>query len=327
MTRGFLLGKFMPPHLGHVALCDFARATCDALTVLVCTRPGEPIDGDLRFQWMRELCPGARVVHYAKDVPQEPSEHPDFWTIWRDIARAAHPEKVDFVFASEEYGARLAYELDADFVPFDPKRLSLPVSASMVRDDPFAAWRFLPPPVRAHYVKTVCLHGPESTGKSTLSAALAAHYDTVMAPEYGRTYCEVFGNECDADDLRAIVHGHDAQDFAARRQANKLLVLDTDAVITAVWSDMLLGHRAEDLDRVSRTADLYILCDIDIPWHFDGTRYTELSAREVREDFFARAKGELERRGLPFVVARGSHEERLKTAIAAIDAKFPELKR
>src|SRR5690242_12083484 len=108
MTRGFLLGKFMPPHNGHVTLCDFAKSYCDGLTVLVCTRPSEPIDGNLRLAWMRELCPETRVVHYDREVPQEPSEHPDFWTIWRGIVRGVHPEPIDLVFASEDYGSRLA---------------------------------------------------------------------------------------------------------------------------------------------------------------------------------------------------------------------------
>ncbi len=326
MTRGFLLGKFMPPHEGHVMLCDFARAYCDELTVLVCTRDVEPIDGALRLAWMRELCPGARVVHYDKDVPQEPSEHPDFWTIWRGIAKEAHPEPVDFVFASEDYGQRLAQELGAKYVPFDPARDAVPVSGTDIRNAPFAHWRFLPPPVRAHYAKSVCLHGPESTGKSTLSKALAAHFGTVAAPEYGRTYCEVFGSECDADDLRAIVRGHDAQDFAARRQANRILIQDTDAVMTAVWADMLLGHRPDDLDHVARTADLYILCDIDIPWKFDGTRYTQLSADETRRRFFDLCRAELERRQLPYVFVSGGHEARLRTAVDAILKRFPELR-
>ena len=325
MTRGFLLGKFMPPHNGHVMLCNFARAYCDELTVLVCTRDAEPIDGRLRYGWMREVCPTARVVHFDRDVPQEPADHPDFWNIWRDIVKQAHPEPIDFVFASEAYGPRLAEEAGARYVPFDPQRLAVPVSSTRIRENPFAVWRFLPPPVRAHYAKTVCLHGPESTGKSTLAGALAARFDTVMAPEYGRTYCEAFGSQCDADDLRAIVRGHDAQDFAARRQANRLLVLDTDAVVTAVWADMLLDHRPADLDFVERTADLYLLCDIDIPWKFDGTRYTHLSAMETRQRFFNLCRNELERRGLPYVFVSGSHEARLKTAVDAITARFPEL--
>ncbi len=325
MTRGFVLGKFMPPHEGHVMLCDFARNYCDDLTVLVCTRPVEPIDGNLRFAWMRELCPIARVIHFDEDVPQEPHEHPDFWSIWKRIVVRAHPEPIDFVFASESYGLQLAQEVGARFVPFDPGRMAQPISASRIRENPFAVWHFLPPPVRAYYAKSVCLHGPESTGKSSLAAALAERFKTVASPEYGRTYCEVFGNECDADDLRNIVRGHNALDSAARRQANRILVQDTDAVMTAVWADMLLGKRPPDLDRVERTADLYLLCDIDIPWHNDGTRYTDLSADATRKRFFALCRDELERRGLPYVLVSGSREKRLSTAIEAIFMHFPEL--
>jgi NadR type nicotinamide-nucleotide adenylyltransferase len=325
VTRGFLLGKFMPPHDGHVMLCDFARAYCDELTVLVCTRAGEPIDGDLRFAWMKELCPTAQVVHFNRDVPQEPSDHPEFWAIWRAIVRDAHPEPIDYVFASEDYGKKLAAEVGAVFVPFDPLRLAAPISATQVRDNPFALWRHLPAPVRAHYAKTVCLHGPESTGKTTLALALAEHFGTVMAPEYGRTYCEVFGNECNADDLRAIVRGHNAEDFAARRRANRILVQDTDAVMTAIWADMLLGERPADLDEVARTADLYLLCDIDIAWHNDGTRYTDLSPMETRRRFFDLCRAELERRHLPYLLVSGDRETRLKLAIRAITSRFPEI--
>ena len=50
--RGFVLGKFMPPHQGHVLLCDFARAYCETLTILVCSLESEPIPGRLRHAWM-----------------------------------------------------------------------------------------------------------------------------------------------------------------------------------------------------------------------------------------------------------------------------------
>ena len=49
---------------------------------------------------------------------------------------------------------------------------------------------------------TVCLFGPESTGKTTLARELAARFGTVFVPEFGRYYCEAFGHECDATDLR-----------------------------------------------------------------------------------------------------------------------------
>jgi NadR type nicotinamide-nucleotide adenylyltransferase len=149
MRRGFLLGKFMPPHLGHQYLCDVAIRRCDALTVLVCSLPGDPIAGALRLAWMREMVPAARVLHLDEEVPQAPADHPDFWPIWRGIVRRFHPEPVDVVFASEVYGHRLAGELGAVFEPVDIARWVVPVSATAIRADPAGHARFLPLPVRA----------------------------------------------------------------------------------------------------------------------------------------------------------------------------------
>jgi len=174
-------------------------------------------------------------------------------------------------------------------------------------------------------MRTVCLHGPESTGKTTLASELAEHFGTVAVPEYGRLYCEIFGNDCDLEDLRAIRRGEDLLIEAARRKAkNGLLILDTDAVMTAVWSEVLLGHRPDDLDRIDDPADLYLLCDIDVPFVADGVRY--FPDQETRARMFAQTKTELERRKLPFVTITGSRYVRLKTAVDAIQARFPEIK-
>ena len=172
-------------------------------------------------------------------------------------------------------------------------------------------------------MRTVCLHGPESTGKTTLAREMAAHFETVMVPEFGRLYCQIFSNQCDVEDLRAIRRGHDLLTAAGRRKASKLLVLDTDAVMTAVWADVLLGHRPADLDSIDDPADLYLLCDIDVPFAPDNIRYFPDTA--TREKMFAQSKVELERRNLPFVVIRGSRQERLRAALDAIHKSFPEI--
>lgn len=41
----------MPPHLGHLYLVDFARTFADTLTTVVGSLEGEPIPGELRYQW------------------------------------------------------------------------------------------------------------------------------------------------------------------------------------------------------------------------------------------------------------------------------------
>ena len=320
MTRGFLLGKFLPPHNGHVFLCDFAQRYCDELTILVCTLAGDPVPGELRYGWMREMFPDCRVLHLAEDVPQEPADHPEFWDIWRGIVQRFHPEPVDFVFASEDYGQRLAREAGARFVPVDIPRAAVPVSGDAIREDPLGNWRFIPPPVRPYFAKSVCVFGPESSGKTTLARDLAAHFDTVCVPEYGRTWTDAFGGDCTSDDLLAIARGHIAAAAAAARQANRLLILDADPVLTAVWSDMLTGRRDPWFESFEDTAGLYLLCGIDMDWRDDGTRY--FPDRETRARFFAACKAELERRALNYVLLEGDRDERLAFAVTAIEAAF-----
>src|SRR5258708_4010315 len=118
-TSGMVLGKFMPPHLGHVYLVEFARHCVDALTVVVGSLPSEPIPGELRYQWMRELFPDVNVVHLTDENPQKPEEHADFWNIWRSSLLRVLPGRPTYVFAGEEYGARLAEALGARFIPHE----------------------------------------------------------------------------------------------------------------------------------------------------------------------------------------------------------------
>ena len=98
-TRGFILGKFMPPHQGHIWACNTAAQLVDELTVLVCSLDIEPIDGQKRFAWMQDLLPNAKVIHFTDDVPQEPDDHPEFWDIWRDICQGVHPDPIDVVLS------------------------------------------------------------------------------------------------------------------------------------------------------------------------------------------------------------------------------------
>ncbi|MEZ5666160.1 MAG: AAA family ATPase [Alphaproteobacteria bacterium] len=321
MTRGFLLGKFLPPHLGHVFLCDFAAARVDRLTVLLCSLPGDPIPGDVRLGWMRALVPGARVVHLDRpDVPQRPEDHPDFWAIWRDIVGAFHPEPVDMVFASESYGHRLASEVGARFVPVDPLRQAVPVAGSAILADPFRHWAFVPAPVRPWFVRRVVLFGPESSGKTTLARLLAERLQTTWVPEYARTHTDAFGTAIDEPALAAIVAGHSAASAAARRSANRILVEDTDPVLTAVWAEMLLGRRPDWLTAFDDPADLYLLTGIDVPWDDDGTRYFADAATRAR--FHRLCEAELQRRGLDYVALEGPADDRLSVALAAIRARF-----
>jgi HTH-type transcriptional regulator, transcriptional repressor of NAD biosynthesis genes len=321
--RGFLLGKFMPPHAGHLSLIRAARALVDELTVLVCWLPGDPIPGETRLAWMRELAPDCRVLGHGEVVPQEPQDSADFWAVWRSIVAGAHPEPIDYLFAGEAYGAELARQVGGLFVPLGGRVLGLAddavsgLSASAVRADPGAHWPFLPPPVQAHYRRTICLHGAESTGKTTLAAALAQETGALIVGEYGRSHCEVHKEPLALDDLLLIGAAQAAMIAAAAPYAGPLLIADTDALMTAAWTEMLLGHRPAELMAAPK-ADLYLLFEPDLPWVDDGTRF--FSDPADRHRFANIVEQVLVDAGVPFVRIAGQGEARLAAARAAIGA-------
>ena len=92
-------------------------------------------------------------------------------------------------------------------------------------------------------MKRICLHGPESTGKSTLGTRLAAELGCEVVPEYGRAYCEAHGTNIGRQELIHIAQTQDAMNRAAAARASELgagfVLFDTDPLITAVWADMM----------------------------------------------------------------------------------------
>jgi HTH-type transcriptional regulator, transcriptional repressor of NAD biosynthesis genes len=330
-TRGLLLGKFMPPHQGHLHLTDFARAFLGKgeLTVVVGTLAREPIPGDLRFEWMRELASSfANVVHLTDDLPQEPSEHPDFWNIWQTVLKRIHPQEIDYVFASEPYGAKLAEVLGAEFVPVDLGRKGVPVSATAIRNDPFTHWDHIPRCVRPYFVKRVVCFGPESTGKTTLASDLAAHYNTIYVPEYARTLLETVpppaaatGSPVNRAMMTSIMMGQRASEQALARSANRLLFLDTDVLTPTIWWKVLLGEECPGYharDAFAERYDLTFLTDIDVPWKADPIRYRP----DDRAGFLGQCEATLHAANRPYVRLRGSREERLRTAVQIIDSQL-----
>jgi NadR type nicotinamide-nucleotide adenylyltransferase len=312
-----LLGKFLPPHLGHVYLVEFAGGFVDELTVVVCSLRREPIPGELRHRWMRELFPCHHVVHLTDELPQEPREHPDFWDLWRASLTRVLPGRPDYVFASEDYGWRLAEVLGGRFIPVDRARAAVPVSGTAIRTDPRAHWDYLPRCVRPYFLRRVCVFGPESTGKSTLAAQLAAHFGTVVVPEYARTLLEAQDGRLGPEDIPHIARGQAASEEALARNARGLLVCDTDVLTTLIWSETLFGNCPDEVraEADRRTYDLYLLLDVDVPWVSDPVRYLP----DDRRGFLERCRRELERRRRPYVVVGGDWEQRFTAARGAVE--------
>ena len=139
----------------------------------------------------------------------------------------------------------------------------------------------------------------------------------VVIREYGRTWAEAHGTEFTVSDLRTIADGQITARMRAEGARPRLIVEDTDIVMTSVWSQMLFDRADPALEAIPATADLYLVFDPDTPWIDDGTR---LFDGERRSRFDALIRAELARRDIKAVRIGGHWDERLAAATKAVAA-------
>lgn len=160
---------------------------------------------------------------------------------------------------------------------------------------------------------------PESTGKSTLTQALAAHFNTNYVPEYARDYLEQLHRPYNETDLLLIARGQIAlEDEKAATAKGGMIFCDTDLYVIKVWSEDKYNQcHPWVLEQIAiRKYDLYLLTDIDMPWQDDPLR--EHPEPEMRQYFFNIYSDIVQHSGVPFTKVTGNEEQRLEMAVNAI---------
>ena len=168
--------------------------------------------------------------------------------------------------------------------------------------------------------KRVVVIGPESTGKSTLSEALANELQTLWVPEYARAYLQERDNRYSEEDMLTMAQGQMQTEDVAAPDANKLLICDTDLNVIKVWAEHKYKRCASwILEEIARRKyDLYLLTYIDINWEDDPLR--EHGAQDMRQYFYNIYRDIVQNSGLPWADVRGTHEERVATALQAMQS-------
>jgi NadR type nicotinamide-nucleotide adenylyltransferase len=183
-------------------------------------------------------------------------------------------------------------------------------------------------------IKIVAI-GPESTGKSTLCESLARHYNTQWCPEYAREHLLKHGMNYSYDDLlyiakkqlelednytKSLVMSSGPGVNSKLQTSNpKLLFIDTDMYVMKVWCEFVFGkcHKWILEQIVDRKYDLYLLCNVDLPWVKDELReYPDLASREKLYHMY---KDIMVNQSTPWIEISGDTNERLEKAINAID--------
>lgn len=357
--HGLIIGKFYPPHAGHHYLIRTAALCCQQVTVVVMPASHENMDMSLRLAWLRSVFQAQSHISFVGIMDDIPIDYHNA-EIWQqhirlmqqaiamaDQSRLVVP--VDAVFSSEPYGEQLARYFSAVCICLDSSRLLYPVCSTQIRHNPVENWQFLSSDAQAWFCLRVVIVGAESTGKTTLSKALAAYFQhqsllwakTRWVAEYGREYTyqklaiatattsavkpKLHELAWSSDEFLYIARTQMALENQAAMDSSALLIADTDAFATAIWHERYTGERHAALEAMTTDFSphrLYILTDVNcVPFEQDGIRDGEHIRGWMQQRFIER----MQQCGFNWLQVSGDSQQCLQQAIEFIEQNLPKI--
>ncbi len=336
-TVGFMGGKFLPFHQGHVYGIIAASNQVDELYVVlsssknrdkeICERDKiKYIPADVRLSWIGENLndlENIRIIHVEDDSWDEDYD----WEAGAKMIREKIGKPIDFVFSSEtSYGEYFQkYYPEAKHVVINEGRDVVSISATELRRDIYNNWDKLPLSVRPYFVKKVLVIGTESCGKSTLTKKLAKFYNTNYVPEVGRDYCLRYSNRLTSEMFNEISMEHWLLQKKLIKESNKVLLIDSDAVITQYYLDMYFnGSKSELIEEIIKLQnyDLILFLEPDVKWVNDGIRFS--GEEDVRLKNNEKLKKMFHERGIFFKSINGNYTERFNKSKYFVNKLFQE---
>ncbi|MFD0845826.1 AAA family ATPase [Streptococcus saliviloxodontae] len=300
-------------HIGHVDLITKAKRQTDQVLVIVSGRNDATDRGtkaglslNRRFRYVREVFYDDDLVTVDKLDEKGMPTYPDGWLPWSDALKKlihknlSHFEKLTIFIGEKEYIAPIKSffpEAEIELV----KRSTIAISATEIREDPLANWRFITKPFRRHFTRKVLVVGSASGGKTTLVKDLARTYNAPASLEYARTYQEKYNvrdDELDTNDYIHLLTDQYAQtaDIIDGGQHQGLVFADTNSTVTKVYIDYYLKESIsqEEFDMLDR---LYQVTQAREKWDLiflilpksnyvdDGFRDMTMADEETRDWF------------------------------------------
>lgn len=311
---GLTLGKFAPFHKGHQFIIETALKEVDELIVLIYDTSVMTIPLSVRSRWIKALYPSVTIIE-AWDGPEGYSSERSFEILQEQyIINVLNGKKITHFYSSEFYGDHVSKALGAVDRRVDETRYNVPISATMIRENPFQYREFLSDIVYRDLITKIVFVGAMSTGKSTITEALAKKYNTTFASEYGREYWteHQVDRRISFEAFDEIAIRHIEREEKAILNANKYLFIDTNAITTYMFALDYHGKAPEQLTQLAlenaQRYDLFFLCDDDIP--YDDT--WDRSGEQKRTVFHKQTIADLHERKIPYITLRGNLEERIK---------------
>jgi HTH-type transcriptional regulator, transcriptional repressor of NAD biosynthesis genes len=381
-TTGLVVGKFAPFHYGHKFVIDTALEKMDGVIVLVYSNPDFPnMPSHVRANWIRDIYKN-RAVYVCIPENPPPNDADDFTQRefvknWLEQHHTTLPfgskKWIDVVYGSDDYIPGFAEHLGASHYIVDAKRSKYNLSGTETREymkllennaglnedgiwlfneKGFYDFSYCPELVTRELrwwiepIKKVVFLGAESTGKSTLTEAIAKEFEMPFVAEYGREYYEKKGGELTLEDYLIIAKEHRRLEAEATVALAKKLgrfidknssslpnidsrgyvFIDTNAITTLFFSyyynqggSAELHHLANDCK--NRYHHVFVCAD-DIPFTQDGWRDNEVWRGRMQ----GMVLHDLESRGIHYTVVTGSLEQRIRQVKSVLAGELLTIK-
>jgi len=318
---GMYGGSFNPLHLGHVNDIIRASNVCDKLyLVLSVSNDEKEIDYRERLMWLKSITNHMDNVEVFTIFDNNQDKETYDWLNGVNQIKSYINKPIDVVFAGSDYKNKNIWEKlypESTIHYFD--RNEIPISSTEIRNNPFKYYDYLPHIVQRHYIKKVCVIGTESCGKTTLIKNLASFFNTTYVEEAGKYVCIDAGG---IDNMQKkhyfdILFKQKELERNALENANKVLLIDTDSLITLFYYNLGFDTKTKEDDYFRNIAenigklnnyDLYIFLEPDVNFVYDITRRTV--EENVRYENNKILKQLFDNMGIKYITINGTYEER-----------------
>lgn len=328
---GIYGGCFDPIHLGHVDCILQAANQCEELYIILSvSKTVAQINYRVRYRWLYQLTAhiGNVKILLLEDYCTEKSQYtPEVAETDCAYVRAQIGKPIDAVFCGSDYDQNSFWGRcypECDFVSIQRNEMN----STELRANPYKHWDWLPAVARPYFVKKVLLVGGESVGKSTLTINLASRFNTNYIDEAGRELSMRSGDDrlMLQQDYTEILLKQKLNEIDAMAHSNKVLFIDTDALVTRFYLEFLDKETsqknvalADAIDAIN-AYDLILFLEPDVKFVQDGGRSDEI--HQNRAKYSQQIKDILRNHSKEFLCLSGDYQNRYLQAVKAVEQLF-----